>query len=245
MGLDAVELVMEVEEQFGIEIDDREAEKTLTVGELYEVVLGKCGKMTSNSCVKQRAFYALRNGLVKAFNADRKEIRTETHTSKFFPALVIRHRWEGFGKSTGLRLPALELSSLGQVVKVASWILLIIPFTVFMTGITLSTTLGMSDSTFELGFIILVIFIFVVGFLLHVELRAMLLRSRLATRIPSECQTLRGLTQALATKNSECFKPCVAETDVWTRLKGIISEQLGVDEDSIRAEMRFVEDLGI
>ena len=39
MGLDIVELVMTVEETFGIEIPDRDAERLRTVGDLYWYVL--------------------------------------------------------------------------------------------------------------------------------------------------------------------------------------------------------------
>ena len=39
MGLDSVELVMNVEDHFGIEIPDRAAEKLLTVGDLHTFVV--------------------------------------------------------------------------------------------------------------------------------------------------------------------------------------------------------------
>jgi acyl carrier protein len=41
MGLDTVELIMAVEERFGITIEDREAEKVVTVGKLYQLVFDK------------------------------------------------------------------------------------------------------------------------------------------------------------------------------------------------------------
>lgn len=41
MGLDTVELLMDVEETFDIEISDKEASEIETVGEFYDVVLTK------------------------------------------------------------------------------------------------------------------------------------------------------------------------------------------------------------
>jgi acyl carrier protein len=36
MGLDAVELIMAIEEEFGVEIPDHDAERITTVGEAYD-----------------------------------------------------------------------------------------------------------------------------------------------------------------------------------------------------------------
>ena len=41
MGLDGVEIILRLEELFGIEVGDDEAAKTETVGELYELICSK------------------------------------------------------------------------------------------------------------------------------------------------------------------------------------------------------------
>lgn len=43
-SLDIVELVMEMEEEFGVEIPDEDAEKIRTVGDAIQYVKGKTGK---------------------------------------------------------------------------------------------------------------------------------------------------------------------------------------------------------
>ncbi len=41
MGLDTVELVMALEEEFGVEIPDEEAERIVTVGDARDFIVGK------------------------------------------------------------------------------------------------------------------------------------------------------------------------------------------------------------
>ncbi len=52
MGLDTVELIMEMEETFGIKIDDRDAEQIGTVGQAYRYILGKLEHGPAAPCGK-------------------------------------------------------------------------------------------------------------------------------------------------------------------------------------------------
>ena len=60
MGLDAVEIVMSVEETFGIEISDADAESLQTPKQLIEFI---CQRIKSSDeasiCISQRAFLVL------------------------------------------------------------------------------------------------------------------------------------------------------------------------------------------
>lgn len=57
MGLDTVELVMAVEEEFGIEIPNEDAEKMTTVGQVYTYVRNRLSKTTpamfDSNCILQ------------------------------------------------------------------------------------------------------------------------------------------------------------------------------------------------
>src|SRR5262249_16894428 len=77
MGLDTVELVMEVEEAFGITIPDQEAEKIQTVGDLYHYILATLGgpPLTTPGCLSAAAFYRLRRQLMGRFRIERRRIQ--------------------------------------------------------------------------------------------------------------------------------------------------------------------------
>ena len=63
MGLDAVELIMAVEEAFDIEIPDREAEKLGTVGQMYAFIVNKLAFDQSRRCLSSAVFYRARQAL--------------------------------------------------------------------------------------------------------------------------------------------------------------------------------------
>lgn len=62
MGLDTVELVIEVEESFGISIGDEDAPGIVTVGDLFEYVLERVGSRPT-LCLTSLAFYRLRRAI--------------------------------------------------------------------------------------------------------------------------------------------------------------------------------------
>jgi hypothetical protein len=85
MGLDAVELVMAVEEKFGITISDEEATNALTVGDLKRLVQAKLKLTDTEGCLTQRAFHLLRKNAISQFGTTRSKFRPETALETVVP----------------------------------------------------------------------------------------------------------------------------------------------------------------
>ena len=85
MGLDSVELVMAVEEAFGIAIEDRDAEQMRTPGHIIEYVLTKAGRSNDAACLTQRSFHRLRAALMRHTSAKRSDINPDTQMDDLLP----------------------------------------------------------------------------------------------------------------------------------------------------------------
>jgi acyl carrier protein len=90
MGLDAVEIVVMVEEAFDIAIENAEAEKLLTPRDVIEYVMRKVGRTDRAQCLTQRAFHRVREALMRNAGFVRSQIRPEVPTRILFP--VARRR---------------------------------------------------------------------------------------------------------------------------------------------------------
>lgn len=110
MGLDTVELVMEVEKTFGISILDKEAEQIRTVGDFYEVVWRHIGGKETDKCKSQYLFYKLRNAFHDSFDTPLLQINPATIPETLFPKEHRRHIYKDFSYSTGFELPSLALT---------------------------------------------------------------------------------------------------------------------------------------
>jgi len=75
MGVDLVELVIEVEKAFGIAILDEDAGNIITVGQLYDYVVAKLPAQETECCLTATAFYQFRSALTGQFGVDRREVR--------------------------------------------------------------------------------------------------------------------------------------------------------------------------
>jgi acyl carrier protein len=117
MGLDVVELVMEVEEQFGVRIADREAERMRTVGDLYQFLLGK-RSLVLDGCPSSAVFYRARRALIQLFCVERQAIRPSSSLEELIPLENRRDHWDRFRRAFG----PFNLPRLGQPTWL-SWLL--------------------------------------------------------------------------------------------------------------------------
>jgi hypothetical protein len=109
-GGDDVDVVCDVERAFGIKLTGDEAERTRTVGELYDLIEMKypnAGRGTP-ACLSQIAFYRLRRAL-KAMGATGK-ITPQTPVSVLdgLEPPSISQKWRRLAQTSGLDLPPLE-----------------------------------------------------------------------------------------------------------------------------------------
>ena len=101
MGLDSVELIMAVEEKFGIEITDKEAGEIRTVGDMHQVVVGKLSLTDKSLCWTQKAFYLLRRNAISLFGVARHSFTPDTKLGSFIPKQHRRQHWLKFQSSVG------------------------------------------------------------------------------------------------------------------------------------------------
>ena len=85
MGLDAVEIVMEVEEAFDIRLEDAEAVKVSTPRDLIELVMGKVAQSDAAGCLTQRAFNRLRAALLRQLPLKRQDIAPQVKMAALAP----------------------------------------------------------------------------------------------------------------------------------------------------------------
>jgi hypothetical protein len=88
MGLDVVELVMEIEEHFSVTIPDDEAGRILCVGDLYLFLLRRTGGPAVVPCPTARAFYTIRRVFMHSLGAERGQVRPATQLRHLIPVEV-------------------------------------------------------------------------------------------------------------------------------------------------------------
>jgi hypothetical protein len=109
MGLDTVELIMEVEETFALNISDTEAQKIRTVGDLVRLAQSKADKRPGLACATSRMFYRLRRELQHVFPIPRDRLRPGAKWAALIPASSRRRVWRRL-RAAGLELPPLRVS---------------------------------------------------------------------------------------------------------------------------------------
>jgi acyl carrier protein len=241
LGLDAINLILTIEDVFDVKITEDEAGLFPTVGGLHDLVWKKYIDTPTELSAKRRAYDLLCRELGSQSNIGQKLLTPDSQTSIIFPKKGRRNRWKRFSKNAGLKLPKLELSRTTAILMLSICILL---------GITVSACkIYTYRNSINMGIreIISVLFGFVFSVLIamtsYLILLFVLLRTPLAGKIPEGCNTLDGLAQLILANNPKKFRP-FTQDDIWIIIKGVLVENYGFKPEEIKPESRFIEDLG-
>jgi acyl carrier protein len=236
MGLDTVELVMEVEEAFGITIPDEDAEKIQTIGDLYRYLLAKLDgpTLTTPGCLSAAVFYRLRRRLMELYRVERRRIRPVSSLDELIPATKRRLEWQRMAESLGWNLPELirpgwvgfaflGLFSLWAAAAIIAWGRL---------------------AGFALDALLLVYFGVLVGAVV-LGIAVYQVTRPFATVMPAH--DVRGLVPMILSRNFGTFRinnpRGWTSIDVWEALIAIVAEQAGVAPDQLDESTSFVNDL--
>ncbi len=232
MGLDTVELAMEVEESFGITIPDGHACQMRTVGDLYLFILEETRdhRRGPDSCLTAATFYALRRCLASHIDGG-PPIRPRCDVDATLPRRKRQILWESLAHEMDLRFPRLRRPS---------WMVLLNAIAVTITTFAAYTyfvpTTGQPLAVF-LALIMLGLTAAIVA----------LITAPFALFPADSFRTYRGLVNQLLALNYlvlseryESWNP----TDVWNVLQLIIVEQLSVKKEHVTPDANFVYDLG-
>lgn len=231
MGLDTVELVLEVEEEFGIKIPDQDSEAIQTVGDLHRYISHQLGggEKKLGICFSAICFYRIRRAL-RALGGPGL-IRPGDKTDCLLPDHQRRSFWKKFEQAAGLRLPALVRPV---------WLDWFMGWGAIFGGVFLSWFIVW---TLQMPFLIYLL-VWPSGLLLWGLGKLVTAKLR---RIPGRrFLTVRGLTESAVSLNLNeliAAHGAVGDVDIWATLKQIIVEQLGVRPDEVKPEANFVNDL--
>lgn len=228
MGLEAVELVMDVEDHFGISIRDTEAETIRTVGELVSLIQSRLVAARQTPCPARRAFLSLRHCVRGVTGNERLRIRPRQLVTDVLDNPQRRELWAQLSTllgttPRGLRRPPWLRRTLG-----ATSLALLVAAIIYALKIDVAT---LPVTLAGVGIIVSLLWI---------------LTLRCRTIPPHEWSTF-GAIALKVTGVVAATKRVTLETkdEILNELRPLMVNVLGVDADEVEPEARFVEDLGL
>lgn len=240
MGLDVVEIIMDIEDAFDISLSNTECGEARTVGELHECIVRKiaaknpspAGPMRPAVCLTTVSFVKLRAAFMSVLGVDRQSLRPDSVVAEVLPREQRQIIWQRLQDVVGFEIPLL---------KRPQWLKSLIWAVVF--DITISGVLWMA------GFLDLV-WAALFGLLLlapTVGILLTLLTRPFATNTGADFSTLGGLARVMLARNyrriSAQYDSC-SPSDIWETLRTILVEQLNVPREDVTRDARIIEDLG-
>lgn len=222
MGLDGIELIMAVEEEFAIAIPDADAAQCVTVGKLVDLIDARLRHSVAEPCPSQRGFYVVRRELMSLLGLARTAIKPGT----LLVDLIARE------KRRTLWPQLLQALTAGRT----EWPRLVRPrwLTVLVVVVVpLAACTALAISTGSLGLALLLgCLVVIIGDRLSVPWKR---------EFPRGFGQVQDLIKFVTTLNARIW----SKDEVFERLRTIIVEQLGVEASQVTLDADFVHDLGL
>ena len=228
MGLDSVEIVMDVEDHFGITIQDAETEHVRTVADLVALIQGRISAANEVYCPSLPAFLKLRTTVRGAIGDEVFRIRPRQRIADRLSAPQRLQLWKRLPEMLGspprdLCRPLLLRQMLCALVVVLLGSALLVGVAIDIRSLPATIAIA--------GFC---------TFLLHI------VTVPFRTVPPTEWVTFGDVTAKIVgvTSATKQRQPRSAD-DILCKLRPLIVDVLGVDGDEVVPGARFIEDLGV
>lgn len=233
MGLDLVEYVMALEDEFGIAIPDEDAQTLVTPQKVADYIVARLGYSTGNEtvglCLSQMRFYRLRAVLVEKFGARRRDVRPDTPIGQFLRGKgdEMRAQWQELRTGMGaVYFPILEYT------KLIGCLLMLVFGLIMMGGVY-----GVY-SMYGIDYQMIVVAIggaILWGFTSH------MVEAKFGDQVPSEEATV-GLLAPYVCLPQDCN---LDSDNVLRRVMMLASQQFDIPMGKIYPDSHFVDDLNI
>ena len=231
MGLDQVEIMMDIEDAFEIPIFDDDWQRLKTVGDLHRLVQSKLQFHASTPCPCVVAFCSFRRAAIQLLGVPRSTIRLNTAMLELLPVRRRRKRWNRLQELTALQLPALQRPGLVKWVGVFFFLALAVVVW-SATPIAFRGSLQFAIISLTLTVLFLVI--------------AAVVTKPLAVCLPSTCLSVRDMVSTLVLLNYGRGPQQGAhrnEEQDWQTVRDIVSSGIGVPVNEVTREARLIDDL--
>ncbi len=241
MGLDAVEIVMKVEDAFEISIENEEAGKIVTPRQLIELVVGKVGRTDRAQCLTQRAFHKLRASLIRHTGLARSAIRPGTQMAVLLPSQT---------RTVALRelLDDIGLAANPELVR-PGWLVMLILFGAPVSGAAAAFLLGqvLYSSTFVVVQFLTFPIMSAPITAVFIGWLAMRLTRSMCHNFKPAMATVGGFSRWIVAHGSEIVGAPPGQwsrEQVAERVREIVIDSLGCEKE-YREDAHFLKDLGL
>lgn len=217
MGLDLVELMMDLEDEFGIEIPDADFQELTTVGALVRYLQSRLPADAEAPCATMVAFHLVRRFLSDRTGVARAAVRPDVPLVTLIDTSTRRKIWKELERALHVqrRLPGLERPVLLQRTAV---VLAMLAFACLFFSWPLAVA---GTAVLAAGW---------------------WLTKPLAVRFPSRYQTVGDLAHRLAVPNA--VRGGLSPAEIARKARAVTSQCLAVPAEQLTDDKHFVKDLG-